>query len=106
MVQVKVEGTRATLVNGRLRAEVTFDTAASYPEPLITFRDQDGAELLAERREHFWMPGARVFTGNRSGAYEIHQQFASYPGERLYGLGPADPRAAQHQGPRPRPGSA
>ena len=33
------------------------------------------------------MPGARVFTGNRSGAYEIHQQFAAYPGERLYGLG-------------------
>ena len=33
------------------------------------------------------MPGARVFAGNRSGAYEIHQQFAAYPGERLYGLG-------------------
>ena len=65
----------------------TFDTAESYPEPLITFRDHDGAELLAESREHFWMPGARVFAGNRSGAYEIHQQFAAYPGERLYGLG-------------------
>ena len=25
------------------------------------------------------MPGARVFAGNRSGAYEIHQQFAAYP---------------------------
>ena len=85
--QVKVEGTHAALVNGRLRVEVTFDTTESYPEPLITFRDHDGAELLAERREHFWMPGARVFTGNRSGAYEIHQQFAAYPGERLYGLG-------------------
>ena len=84
---VKVEGTRATLANGRLRVEVTFDTAESYPEPMITFRDLDGAELLAERREHFWMPGARVFAGNRSGAYQIHQQFASYPGERLYGLG-------------------
>jgi alpha-D-xyloside xylohydrolase len=85
--QVKVEGTSAALVNGRLRVEVTFDTAESYPEPLITFRDHDGAELLAERREHFWMPGARVFAGNRSGAYEVHQQFAAYPGERLYGLG-------------------
>ena len=85
--QVKVEGTRATLVNGRLHVEVTFDTAESYPEPLITFRGPDGAELLAESREHFWMPGARVFAGNRSGAYEIHQQFAAYPGERLYGLG-------------------
>lgn len=84
---VTVEGTSAALVNGRLRVEVTFDTTESYPEPLITFRDRDGAELLAERREHFWMPGARVFAGNRSGAYEIHQQFASYPGERLFGLG-------------------
>jgi alpha-D-xyloside xylohydrolase len=84
---VKVEGTRATLANGRLRVEVTVDPAESYPEPLIAFRDSDGAELLAERREHFWMPGARVFVGNRSGAYQIHQQFASYPGERLYGLG-------------------
>jgi alpha-D-xyloside xylohydrolase len=85
--QVKVEGAFAALTSGRLRVEVTYDTAESYPEPLITFRDSDGAELLAESREHFWMPGARVFTGNRSGAYEIHQQFAAYPGERLYGLG-------------------
>jgi alpha-D-xyloside xylohydrolase len=84
---VKIEGTRGTLTTGRLCVEVTFDTAASYPEPLITFRGPDGAELLAESREHFWMPGARVFAGNRSGAYEIHQQFAAYPGERLYGLG-------------------
>jgi alpha-D-xyloside xylohydrolase len=82
-----VDGTRATLTNGRLRVEVTFDTAASYPEPLITFLGPDGAELLAESREHFWLPGARVYAGNRSGAYEIHQQFAAYDGERLYGLG-------------------
>jgi alpha-D-xyloside xylohydrolase len=85
--RITVDGTGATLTNGRLRVEVTFDAAASYPEPLITFRGPDGDELLAESREHFWMPGARVFAGNRSGAYEIHQQFAAYPGERLYGLG-------------------
>jgi alpha-D-xyloside xylohydrolase len=85
--RITVDGTGATLDNGRLRVEVTFDAAASYPEPLITFRGPDGGELLAESREHFWMPGARVFAGNRSGAYEIHQQFAAYPGERLYGLG-------------------
>jgi alpha-D-xyloside xylohydrolase len=86
--QVEITGkTRAALTSGRLRVEVTFEEAESYPEPLITFRDGDGTELLAESREHFWMPGARVFTGNRSGRYEIHQQFAAYPGERLYGLG-------------------
>ncbi len=84
---ITIDGTRAALTNGRLRVEVTFDTAESYPEPLITFRGPDGEELLAESREHFWMPGARVFAGDRSGAYEIHQQFAAYPGERLYGLG-------------------
>jgi alpha-D-xyloside xylohydrolase len=85
--RITVEGTGATLVNGRLRVEVTFDGGESYPEPLITFRGPDRGELLAESREHFWMPGARVFVGNRSGAYEIRQQFAAYPGERLYGLG-------------------
>ena len=85
--QVKIEGARASVVNGRLRVDVDFCTAEAYPEPLITFRDSDGNELLAESREHFWMPGARVFVGNRSGAYEVHQQFTAYPGERLYGLG-------------------
>jgi alpha-D-xyloside xylohydrolase len=84
---ITVDETGAALTSGRLRVEVTFDAAASYPEPLITFRGPDGGELLAEAREHFWMPGARVFAGHRSGAYEIHQQFAAYPGERLYGLG-------------------
>ncbi len=85
--KVSINGTRASLTNGRLRAEVDFDTAAAYPEPLLTYVDANEGVLLAESREHFWMPGARVFTGNRTGAYEIHQQFAAYPGERLYGLG-------------------
>jgi alpha-D-xyloside xylohydrolase len=78
----------ATLVNGEVTVEVSFDRGAAYPEPLLTFRrTSTGEELLAESREHFWMPGARVYLGNRSGAYEIHQQFAAYPGERIYGMG-------------------
>jgi len=85
--QITMERSRASLVNGRLRVDIDFDLNASYPEPLITFRGPEGRELLAESREHFWLPGARVFAGNRSGAYEIHQQFAAYDGERLYGLG-------------------
>jgi alpha-D-xyloside xylohydrolase len=64
------------------------DPAAASPEPLLRFsRTSTGEELLAELRQHFWMPAARSFQGNRSGAYEIQQQFAAYPGERLYGLG-------------------
>ncbi|WP_165984770.1 glycoside hydrolase family 31 protein [Streptomyces sp. YIM 98790] len=79
---------RAELVHGELTVEVRFDRTAAYPEPLLTFRrTSTGEELLAESREHFWMPGARVLTGNRSGGYEVHQQFAAYDGERLYGMG-------------------
>lgn len=85
---VKVGDDHATLVHGELTVTVHFDHTAAYPEPLLTFaRTSTGEELLAERREHFWLPGARVFTGNRSGAYEVHQQFAAHEGERLYGLG-------------------
>ncbi|MCR6494135.1 TIM-barrel domain-containing protein [Cellulomonas sp. P24] len=78
----------ATFVNGEMTVEVDVDTSAAYPEPLLTFRrTSTGEVLLAESREHFWMPGARVYQGNRSGAYEIHQQFAAYPHERLFGMG-------------------
>ena len=56
--------------------------------PLVHFTNTStGEELLAEEREHYWWPGARVYYGNRSGAKEIHQQFRAYDGERLYGMG-------------------
>ncbi|HEY1529936.1 MAG TPA: TIM-barrel domain-containing protein [Galbitalea sp.] len=80
--------TSATVINGEVTVTVVFDRALAYPEPQLTFsRTSTGQELLAESREHFWLPGARVYLGNRSGAYEIHQQFAAYDGEKLYGLG-------------------
>jgi alpha-D-xyloside xylohydrolase len=85
---VKAAESHATFVHGELTVDVTVDPAAAYPEPLLRFsRTSTGEELLAEQRQHFWMPAARSFVGNRSGAYEIQQQFAAYPGERLYGLG-------------------
>jgi alpha-D-xyloside xylohydrolase len=78
----------ASLINGGLTAIVSLDRTLSYPELALRFeRTGTGEELLSEQREHFWQPGARVFLGNRSGAYEIHQQFAAYEGEKLYGLG-------------------
>ena len=85
---VSIGESRATLINGELTVEVDADLDASYPEPLLTFRrTSTGEELLAEQREHFWMPGARSYQGNRSGAYEIHQQFAAYEDEKLFGMG-------------------
>ena len=85
--KIEISRTSAAYCTGALRVEISFDTQAAYPEPLISFRRPDGTELLSEEREHFWLPGARVYAGNRSGAYEISQQFAAYDGERLYGLG-------------------
>jgi len=86
--EVKTGEDSARLVNGDVTVEVLFDREDAYPEPLLTFRrTSTGEELLAESREHFWMPGARVYQGNRSGAYELHQQFRAYPGERIYGMG-------------------
>lgn len=85
---IDVDGDGARFVHGELTVDVAFDRSAAHPEPLLTFRRTGtGAELLAESREHFWLPGARHYQGNRSGAYELHQSFAAYPGEKLFGLG-------------------
>ncbi len=71
----------ASLVNGRLTAELT-------PEGRLRFlRSRDGRELLAERRAHFWWPGSRVHTPVGHGYQRLEQHFAAYEGERLHGLG-------------------
>jgi alpha-D-xyloside xylohydrolase len=85
---IKVNDTTASFAHGELTVTVEFNLADAYPEPLLVFsRTSTGRELLAERRTHFWMPGARMFSGSQSGAYEIRQNFAAYDGERLYGMG-------------------
>ena len=85
---IKLESDGAVLVNGGLTVEVTVpqDDGEAFPE-IRFLRTADGTELLAEQREHYWWPGARVFYGNRSGAGEIHQQFKAYDDERFYGMG-------------------
>ena len=87
-VALKIDGNAARLVNGELTVEVSLAEDDGYPFPLVRFlRTANDEELLAEEREHFWWPGARVLYGNRAGSGEIHQQFKAYDGERLYGLG-------------------
>jgi alpha-D-xyloside xylohydrolase len=71
----------ATLVNGRLTAELTAEGHLRF------LRTEDDGELLAERRAHFWWPGSRVHTPVGHGYRRLEQHFAAYPDERLYGLG-------------------
>ncbi|MEV6491182.1 TIM-barrel domain-containing protein [Actinoplanes sp. NPDC051633] len=94
---IKVDGHAASLVNGDLTVEVSIPETDGFPFPIVRFV-KDGEELLAEEREHYWWPGARVFYGNRSGAGEVHQQFRAYPGERLYGMGQRTHGRLDHKG--------
>ena len=88
------------LVNGALTVEAEMPVSdGPAPVPLLRFlRTETGEELLAEEREHYWWPGARVYYGNRSGAAELHQQFRAYPGERIYGLGQRTHGRLDHKG--------
>jgi alpha-D-xyloside xylohydrolase len=94
-----VESASARLVNGELTVELDIPATNGKPMPLVRFtRTSTGEELLAEEREHYWWPGARVYYGNRSGAGEIHQQFRAYEGERLYGMGQRTHGRLDHKG--------
>jgi alpha-D-xyloside xylohydrolase len=88
VAQIDLSEDAATIINGEITVSVVVDRALAYPSPQLTFtRTSTGVELVAEAREHFWLPGSRVFLGNRSGAYEVHQQFSAYDGEKLFGMG-------------------
>lgn len=86
-------------VVGALTVEGRLDAGNGKPALMLRFlRTADGAEFLAEKREHFWWPGSHVFYGQRSGLYEIHQQFEAYEGERIYGLGQHQHGRLDHKG--------
>ena len=70
-----------TLVNGRLRAQVSLDGMVSF------WRSDDGRELVSEEKAHFWWPGPRLFLAKGNGFYRIEQRFKGYEGEKLFGLG-------------------
>jgi alpha-D-xyloside xylohydrolase len=85
---VAIEGDTAEMTLGRIRVTATLDRSESIPEVQLAFFDTvTGSELLREEREHFWAPGARVYLGDRAGDYELHQQFAAYDDELLFGMG-------------------
>ncbi|HEY0186603.1 MAG TPA: glycoside hydrolase family 31 protein [Cellulomonas sp.] len=89
----------ARLVVGELTVTAWLDDAEGIEALLLGFiRTADGAELLTERREHFWWPAARVYQGHRDGSYAIRQSFAAYDDERLYGLGQHTHGRLDHKG--------
>jgi alpha-D-xyloside xylohydrolase len=81
-IEIDPAGGSATLVNGRARVEVAAATG------LVSFHDTaSGQEVLSEAPAHFWWPGSRHFEASGGGLHRIEQRFASYPDERVYGLG-------------------
>lgn len=71
----------ARLTVGALTVEVNAEGLAPF------LRTEDGTELLAEERAHFWWPGSRLYTAVGNGHHRLEQRFAAYEGEKLYGLG-------------------
>jgi len=89
-VEIAVEGDRASLRNGKIRAEVSLarERTEVYPEGRIRFvHSGTDAELLAETRLHYVMPGARNFRPVGGQLHYLEARFKAYAGERLYGLG-------------------
>ena len=86
--QVVIAEDEAQLVNGELTVRAVLNRSEANPEVLLTFvNTTTDEELLREHREHFWAPGSRVYLGDRSGTYELQQEFAAYDDELLFGMG-------------------
>jgi alpha-D-xyloside xylohydrolase len=85
--RIKIEDGSAQLVNGAITAELTTHVT-EHGQAMLRFTSTDtGSELLAEQPQHWWWPGPRLFTPNGNGYHQLEQNFQSYDGERLYGLG-------------------
>lgn len=86
--ELTIAGDEARFVNGELTVIARLPRTDANPEVALSFvRTSDGTELVREQREHFWGTGSRGYFGNRSGVYELRQQFAAYADEKLFGMG-------------------
>ena len=96
---IVIDGGVGRLVNGALTVEIQAPAATVTPTPTVRFsRTDTGVELLAEKPEHFWWPGARLYEGGRRGPGAISQQFQAYDGERLFGMGQRTHGRLDHKG--------
>jgi alpha-D-xyloside xylohydrolase len=80
-VAVKIGDDEGELTVGAITAHVSSDGQIRF------VRTDDGTELLAEERAHFWWPGPRLYTPTGNGHHRLEQRFSAYEGEKLYGLG-------------------
>lgn len=89
-VRIQVGDETATVVNGRITAQLSVHGGDGYDNSglILRYTETDsGRELLAEQRAHFWWPGPRVFSSLGGGRSRLEQHFAAYDGERMFGLG-------------------
>ncbi|MER5180158.1 glycoside hydrolase family 31 protein [Streptomyces sp. NPDC002896] len=80
-VTVKIGDGEGQLTVGAITAHVSSEGQIRF------VRTDDGTELLAEERAHFWWPGPRLYTPTGNGHHRLEQRFSAYEGEKLYGLG-------------------
>ena len=78
---VEIAGGTARITVGALSAHVGATGRVRFVSTAT------GDEFLSEQPAHFWWPGPRNFTATGNGYHKIEQLFASYEGERLFGLG-------------------
>jgi len=78
----------ATVVNGRIRAEIRQVPRGMGPALELAFFDvETGLELLAEEMPHILWPGTRHYAAQEGALWRIETRFAAHDGERFYGLG-------------------
>ena len=88
--QIEIRGDTATIINGRIRAEIAKSGK-------LSFYNHKGEQLLQEfarNRRDVTSPDcsaleieAREFKGHTGGDYQLTARFEANPGEKLFGMG-------------------
>jgi hypothetical protein len=92
--------TGTTLVNGRLRAQISADGLVSFS------RSDNGSELLSEQKAHFWWPGPRLFLANGKGHYRASNSASKHTKKKGSTASASTCTALRPKGPRHGPGAA
>ncbi|MDJ1009283.1 MAG: glycoside hydrolase family 31 protein [Paracoccaceae bacterium] len=86
--EIAIDAGVASLINGRLRAEVTKMPRGLAPTLELAFYDATtGETLLEEEMPHILYPNSRHYDAEEGALWRITTQFKAMPGERFYGLG-------------------